>query len=62
MQGIKSVVEKDSTLVTAKNIRGRCALHLAVLFGNVDIIEYLATANPISVNTPDNVSLTLMAS
>lgn len=56
MEGVANLVETNGELVTSKSERGRTALHLAVLFGNLDIIEALINANVKAVNTPDNVS------
>lgn len=55
IEGVTNLVESEPDLVIAKSEHGRTALHLAVLFGNQDIIEGLINANYKSVNVPDNV-------
>ncbi|XP_074595598.1 uncharacterized protein LOC141850780 [Brevipalpus obovatus] len=54
LQGVTELVDTDSTVVTAKNSRGRTALHVAILFGNFDIISTLINANREAVKIPDN--------
>lgn len=56
VEGITNLVQADPSLIMAKSERGRTALHLAVLFGNFDIIELFLTLNNKAVNIPDNVS------
>jgi len=57
VEGVLNLTEADNSLVIAKSQRGRSALHIAVLFANLDIIETLIRANSKAVNTPDNVRL-----
>lgn len=54
-EGVSGLVYTDPTLVIGKSERGRHALHIAVLFANLEIINTLIDANPKSVNSPDNV-------
>lgn len=54
-EGIVNLTQADPSLVTSKSERGRTALHIAVLFANLDIIQTLVNANEKSVNIPDNV-------
>ena len=54
-EGVCPLVSADPTLVIGKSEQGRHALHIAVLFANLEIINTLIDANPKSVNTPDNV-------
>jgi hypothetical protein len=54
-EGVIKLAEREPLLVTAKNTKGRCSLHTAVLMGNLEIIELLIEANRRAVNTPDNV-------
>lgn len=56
MDGIQEIIKSKPTLVTAKNKRGKCSLHLAVLFGNMNVIRLLIDTNPKSVHSLDNVS------
>lgn len=56
VEGVINLVENDPQLVVAKSDRGRTSLHLAVLFGNLDIIEALINTNHQVINIPDNVS------
>lgn len=56
VRGVIELMQIDNKLVTAKNSRGRTALHLAVLFGNLNIVARLLKADPNSVNIQDNVS------
>ena len=56
MDGIQEIIKSKPTLVTAKNKRGKCSLHLAVLFGNINLIKLLIDTNPKSVHSLDNVS------
>ncbi|XP_064456948.1 uncharacterized protein LOC135367588 [Ornithodoros turicata] len=58
LEGVLSLVRQDSALVTAKNHRGRCALHIAVLAENCDIMSALIKANPDAVHLPDNMGRT----
>ncbi|OTF75743.1 ankyrin repeat domain containing protein [Euroglyphus maynei] len=55
LEGVVSLVDNNRQLVIAKSNRGRTSLHLAVLFGNLDIIEILIKANHQVINMPDNV-------
>ena len=55
MDGIQEIIKSKPTLVTAKNKRGKCSLHLAVLFGNINLIKLLIDTNPKSVHSLDNV-------
>ncbi len=56
-EGVAHLTQSHKDLVIAKSERGRCALHIAVLFANLEIIGTLINANPKAVNTPDNVCL-----
>ncbi len=56
-EGVAHLTQSQKDLVVAKSERGRCALHIAVLFANIEIIGTLINANPKAVNTPDNVCL-----
>uniref|UniRef100_T1JQL0 Uncharacterized protein n=1 Tax=Tetranychus urticae TaxID=32264 RepID=T1JQL0_TETUR len=58
IQGVLGLIDTDSTLVTAKNRRGRTALHIAILFGNLDIISNLIDANPGAASVQDNLGRT----
>lgn len=60
VEGIETLVENNPQLVIAKSNRGRTSMHLAVLFGNLDIIETLINVNYQVINIPDNVSKQLM--
>ncbi|RWS09895.1 Tankyrase-1-like protein [Dinothrombium tinctorium] len=57
-QGVVELIESDPSLITAKNRRSRSALHIAVLFSNIDIISCLVKTNPSSVNVQDNLGRT----
>lgn len=57
IEGVSPLIESDPRLVSAKSDRSRTSLHLAVLFGNLDIIEMLINVNYKVVNIPDNVGL-----
>ena len=59
IQGIKRLVESDVDLVIAKSCKSRTSLHLAMLFGNIEIVQYLIQANPSVINIQDNVSLVI---
>lgn len=56
LEGVVGLVDNNSQLVIAKSNRGRTSLHLAVLFGNLNIIEILIKVNHKVINIPDNVS------
>ena len=53
--GVIKAVESDPGIVTAKNRRSKCALHIAILFENLDIIETLIRSNANAVHVQDNV-------
>lgn len=55
LEGVLNLVKKDVSLVTAKSVRGRCALHVAVLVENPEVIEYLVKASRDAVHVADNV-------
>lgn len=55
LEGVVGLVDINAQLVIAKSNHGRTSLHLAVLFGNLDIIEILIKANHQVINMPDNV-------
>lgn len=55
VEGVLGLIGNDSALITAKNKRSKCALHIAILFGNIDIVEALIKRNPVAVNAQDNV-------
>ncbi|XP_067124303.1 serine/threonine-protein phosphatase 6 regulatory ankyrin repeat subunit B-like isoform X2 [Centruroides vittatus] len=57
-EGINKLIEKDHSLITSKNNKGRCSVHIAVLFGNINIIQLLVKANTSSVHVPDNLGRT----
>ncbi|XP_023215490.1 serine/threonine-protein phosphatase 6 regulatory ankyrin repeat subunit B-like [Centruroides sculpturatus] len=57
-EGINKLIEKDLSLITSKNNKGRCSVHIAVLFGNINIIQLLVKANTSSVHVPDNLGRT----
>ncbi|RWS27290.1 uncharacterized protein B4U80_05315, partial [Leptotrombidium deliense] len=59
-EGVRDKIETDTTLITAKNRRSRCALHIAVLFSNTEIVELLVKANPAAVNVQDNLGRTAL--
>lgn len=44
-------------LATAKNQQGRCALHVAVLTQNENIVEHIAKKYPATLRVGDNVIL-----
>ncbi|KAH8010222.1 hypothetical protein HPB51_026274 [Rhipicephalus microplus] len=51
------LVKRDVSLVTAKGTRGRCALHVAVLAENPDVVRHLVKACPDALHVADNVSI-----
>ncbi|GBM02827.1 hypothetical protein AVEN_52010-1 [Araneus ventricosus] len=58
LEGVARLVKSDNTLVTAKGRRARCALHVAVLFEHVGIIQTLVRANASAVHVWDNLGRT----
>jgi hypothetical protein len=50
-------VLNSSRLAVARNMCGRCALHVAVLAENEQIVEFIATNFPICLGAGDNVML-----
>ncbi|KAM7301602.1 uncharacterized protein ISCGN_017121 [Ixodes scapularis] len=58
LEGLQNLIKKDAGLVTAKSQRGRCALHVAVLVENPEIIEHLIRAKRDAVHVADNMGRT----
>lgn len=56
LEGVNNMIEINMQLITAKSDRSRTSLHLAVLFGSLDIIKVLIKTKPSVINMPDNVS------
>ncbi|KAI1292899.1 Serine/threonine-protein phosphatase 6 regulatory ankyrin repeat subunit B [Halotydeus destructor] len=57
-EGAVRTISANDKLITAKNRRGKCSLHIAILFGNMDLIEILVRTNPQSVHVQDNLGRT----
>ncbi|XP_054706765.1 poly [ADP-ribose] polymerase tankyrase-2-like [Uloborus diversus] len=58
LEGVCRLIKSDSTLVTAKGTRARCALHVAVLFEHIGVINALVRANSSAVHVADNLGRT----
>ncbi|XP_076360793.1 uncharacterized protein LOC143252483 isoform X2 [Tachypleus tridentatus] len=58
VEGISNLSKQDRSLVTAKNTKGRCSLHVAVLLEKLNIIKILVDVNASSVHVPDNMGRT----
>ncbi|KAK8788072.1 hypothetical protein V5799_022154 [Amblyomma americanum] len=58
LEGVQQLVRRDVSLVTAKGTRGRCALHVAVLVENPDVVRHLVTACPDALHVSDNMGRT----
>ncbi|CAN7997155.1 unnamed protein product [Ixodes pacificus] len=58
LEGLQNLIKKNAGLVTAKSQRGRCALHVAVLVENPEIIEHLIRAKRDAVHVADNMGRT----
>ncbi|CAN7947419.1 unnamed protein product, partial [Ixodes pacificus] len=58
LEGLQNLIKKNAGLVTAKSQRGRCALHVAVLVENPEIIEHLIKAKRDAVHVADNMGRT----
>ncbi|KAH7967513.1 hypothetical protein HPB49_025268 [Dermacentor silvarum] len=54
LEGVQQLVRRDVSLVTAKGTRGRCALHVAVLVENPDVVRHLVKACPDALHVADN--------
>ncbi|KAL3256802.1 hypothetical protein MRX96_017093 [Rhipicephalus microplus] len=58
LEGVQQLVKRDVSLVTAKGTRGRCALHVAVLAENPDVVRHLVKACPDALHVADNMGRT----
>ncbi|XP_049518873.1 uncharacterized protein LOC119441824 [Dermacentor silvarum] len=58
LEGVQQLVRRDVSLVTAKGTRGRCALHVAVLVENPDVVRHLVKACPDALHVADNMGRT----
>ncbi|KFM82079.1 hypothetical protein X975_24652, partial [Stegodyphus mimosarum] len=58
LEGTCRLIRSDNTLVTAKSQRARCALHVAVLFEHIGVIQALVKANSSAVHVSDNLGRT----
>ncbi|KAH9370886.1 hypothetical protein HPB48_020709 [Haemaphysalis longicornis] len=54
LEGMQQLVRRDVSLVTAKGTKGRCALHVAVLVENPDVVRHLVAACPDALHVADN--------
>ena len=61
IQGVDNLIESNTDLVIAKNQRSRTSLHLAVLFGNLEIIQHLIQVNLNVINIQDNVTILILS-
>ncbi|XP_054932471.1 uncharacterized protein [Dermacentor andersoni] len=58
LEGVQQLVKRDVSLVTAKGTRGRCALHVAVLVENPDVVRHLVKSCPDALHVADNMGRT----
>ncbi|XP_077554664.1 uncharacterized protein LOC144169409 [Haemaphysalis longicornis] len=58
LEGMQQLVRRDVSLVTAKGTKGRCALHVAVLVENPDVVRHLVAACPDALHVADNMGRT----